>query len=74
MGNMSRVHKINPVGVGKGGVPLFKNYLWKIAYVANLSRSFWGIFDADRRLRIVLKIFYSGYKNRVIRGVKFYAA
>ncbi len=31
MGNMYYVHKINPVGVGKGEVPPLKNYLWKIA-------------------------------------------
>jgi hypothetical protein len=41
MENMYRVHKINPVGVGKGEVPPLKNYLWKIAYVGNLSRVFW---------------------------------
>jgi len=40
MENMYHVHKINPVGVGKGEGPPLKNYLWKIAYVGNLSRDF----------------------------------
>jgi hypothetical protein len=30
MENVYSVHKINPVGVGKGEVPPLKNYLWKI--------------------------------------------
>ncbi len=42
MENIYRVHKINPVGVGKGEFPPLKNYLWKITYRLNLSRIFWG--------------------------------
>ena len=41
MESMYRVHKINPVGVGKGEVPPLKNYLWKITYRLNLSRILW---------------------------------
>ncbi len=51
MENMYRVHKINPVGLGKGEVPPLKNYLWKIAYVGNLSRILWGkLFPLFTRL------------------------
>jgi len=51
MENIYRVHKINPVGLGKGEVPPLKNYLWKIAYVGNLSRILWGkLFPLFTRL------------------------
>jgi hypothetical protein len=42
MKNAYAVHKINPVGMGKGEVPPLKTYSWKIAYRLNLSRIFWG--------------------------------